>query len=122
MNNEAPAVNDDAQIADSRELLNGERNSLTYQLEELGFGARGATGLDYDSNFADSSQVSAERGEAEALVGELRNALDAVEHAIEKLDLGTFGTCERCGQPITPARLEAKPAVKTCIECASKQR
>ena len=49
-----------------------ERADLRRQLAELGFGDAG--GLNYDSNFADSSQVTAERGEAEALAGELREA------------------------------------------------
>jgi DnaK suppressor protein len=77
--------------------------------------------LDYDANFADSSQVTAERGEAEALAGSLREALDEVEHALAKLDEGTYGACERCGKPINPARLEAMPAARLCIDCASQR-
>ncbi len=114
MANETSAV-------DYRALLLGERESLESQLHELGFGDTGG-GLAYDSNFADTSQVTAERGETEALVRELRDALADVERALEKLDEGSYGTCERCGQPIAPARLEAMPAVKTCIQCASTQR
>ena len=45
----------------------------------------GRGGLTYDSNFADSSQVTAERGEAEALAGKLREPLDEVERALDKL-------------------------------------
>ena len=78
--------------------------------------------MSYDSNFADSSQVTAERGEAETLVAELRNALGEVEHALAKVDAGTYGRCEKCGQPIGAARLEAKPAVRTCIACANARR
>ncbi|MDA8073733.1 MAG: TraR/DksA C4-type zinc finger protein, partial [Actinomycetota bacterium] len=63
---------------------------------------------------------TAERGEAEALAGQLRDALAEVEAAIARLEKGTYGTCERCGQPISPARLEAKPAARRCIACASK--
>jgi RNA polymerase-binding transcription factor DksA len=111
MSNEAPTV-------DYRALLEEERASLAHQLSELGFGEVGATGLEYDSNFADSSQVSAERGETEALVGELRSALREVERALERLEQGTYGICEKCGRPIAPARLEAMPAVTTCIEHA----
>jgi DnaK suppressor protein len=100
------------------ELLEHERGDLHRQLTELGFGADGL--LNYDSNFADSSQVSAERGEAEALATELREALVEVEDALGRLAEGTYGICERCGQPITPARLEAMPAARLCITCASR--
>lgn len=105
---------------DYRTLLEEERAGLASQLTELGFGEQGT--LDYDSNFADTSQVTAERGAAEALATELKDRLDDVEKAIGKLDAGTYGTCERCGQPITPARLEAKPASAYCIDCASAAR
>ncbi len=103
---------------DYRGLLEAERADLLAQLAELGFGEGG--GLAYDPNFADTSQVTAERGEAEALAGQLRDALAEVEAAIARLEKGTYGTCERCGQPISPARLEAKPAARRCIACASK--
>jgi len=115
MTSEAPPT-------DYRSLLEQERDRLARQLAEFGFGSVGGNVLSYDSNFADSSQVTAERGEAEALATELRSALAEVEHALEKLELGTYGTCEKCGRPISPARLEAMPAVNRCIECAAASR
>ncbi len=105
---------------DYRALLEDERASLLSQLAELGFGEGG--NLDYDSNFADTSQVTAERGEAEALASQLKDALDDVLKALSKLDEGTYGICERCGNAITTARLEAKPASNYCIDCASVVR
>ena len=90
------------------------------QLQELGFG-EGDTGLEYDSNFADSSQVTAERGEAEAIAAKLRETLEEVEHALAKFDDGTYGQCEGCGDQIPAPRLEAKPAARLCINCASKR-
>ena len=113
MANDAPAI-------DYRELLETERGSLLRQLEEIGVGPAGS--LAYDSNFADSSQVTAERGEAEALAAELTETLEHVEAALKKIDDGTYGVCERCGKPISSARLEAKPASTFCIDCASARR
>lgn len=92
---------------------------LVRQLAELGFG--GDSGLTYDPNFADSSQVTAERGEAEALAASLREALDEVETALGKLEAGTYGVCESCGQRISPPRLEAMPAARLCMDCASRR-
>ena len=109
----------DAALADLRASLQEELESLRAQLAELGVGETG--GLDYDQNFADSSQVTAERGEAEALAKSLGETLSEVENALGKFDAGTYGTCESCGQPISPARLEAKPAARLCINCASKR-
>jgi RNA polymerase-binding protein DksA len=109
----------DATQSDLRASLEAEQAGLRAQLAELGVGETG--GLDYDQNFADSSQVTAERGEAEALAKSLRETLSDVDRALRKIEDGTYGTCESCGQPISPARLEAKPAARFCINCASKR-
>lgn len=109
-----------------RALLEDERTQLRAQLSELGFGEDGTgTGLSYDANFADSSQVTAERGEAEALATTLRDSLHDVEHALAKLEgegEGEYGRCESCGKEIAAARLEAMPAVRLCIDCAAARR
>ncbi|MEY2419499.1 MAG: DnaK suppressor protein [Actinomycetota bacterium] len=99
----------------ARALLEAERDSLRAQLAELG-------GLDYDANFADTSQVTAERGETEALANTLQETLDDVELALGKLDDGTYGKCEVCGEDIAAARLEAMPAARYCITHASTRR
>ncbi len=106
-------------LSDLRASLEQERSDLRARLGEMGLLSGGE--LSFDQNFADSSQVTAERGEVEALAGSLREALNDVEAALVKLDNGTFGACERCGQPIAPARLEAKPAARLCMECASRR-
>ena len=101
--------------ADLRAVLEQERDDLRGQLAELG-------SLDYDPNFADSSQVTAERGETEVLASTLKEALDEVEHALGKFEDGSFGRCEGCGEAIPPARLEAMPQARFCINCASTRR
>ena len=107
----------DAPTVDYRALLEEERQNLQAKLDELGLGGPGLT---YDSNFADSSQVTAERGEVEALAAKVRAMLEEVEQALDKLSGGSYGTCESCGQRIDPVRLEAMPATRYCINCASK--
>lgn len=95
----------------ARASLEAERNALDEQLTEM-------DGGDFDENFADSGQVAAEQGEVHALANSLRDQLDAVEQALIKLDEGTYGRCERCQQSIPPARLEAVPSSRFCIEHA----
>src|SRR5580704_10414345 len=117
MPNEAPTA--ETANVDFTELLRNEQAHLHAQLTELGFADQGS-GLNYDSNFADSSQVTAERGEAERLASELREALEEVDAALVRMEAGTYGTCEVCGKPIGAARLEAMPATRFCIEHAAK--
>jgi DnaK suppressor protein len=103
-----------------RAHLEEERDRLRAQLRELGFGPDGS--LAFDEGFADSSQVTAERGEMEALAGSLTDSLHEIEDALTKMEDGSYGRCESCGGPISDARLEAMPAARLCITCASKSR
>jgi DnaK suppressor protein len=113
-------VPSDAPTIDYRQLLEDERRQLQSELSELGFGENGGRGLDYDPNFADSSQVTAERGEAEVLAGQLQETLDEVALALGRLAEGTYGICEVGGEPIGAARLEAMPATRFCINHANR--
>ena len=70
----------DAVSVDVRATLEAERQELLGQLSGVGAQA----GDHYDPNFADSSQVTAERGEAEVLVKTLLDTLNEVEHALAK--------------------------------------
>lgn len=45
-----------------------------------------------------------------------------VARALEKLDEGTYGTCDTCGQPVAPKRLRAMPESVLCITCAGRLR
>jgi phage/conjugal plasmid C-4 type zinc finger TraR family protein len=103
--------------ADRRAQLTAERERVTGQLRELGVDRD-----TFDEGFADSGQVTAERGEVDAIVGTLRDTLNEIDDALRKLEAGTYGLCESCGEPIPEARLEAMPSARLCISCASKRR
>ena len=107
----------DTLLATLRASLEAERDHLREQLEELGHDAPGS--LDFDENFADSGQVAAEQGETRVLAGQMADTLAKIERALAKMDEGTFGVCERCGNEIAEARIEAMPTTTLCISCAS---
>jgi RNA polymerase-binding protein DksA len=50
-----------------------------------------------------------------AISGDLRQELDDVERALQRVEDGSYGLCEVCGSPINPERLEARPAATLCI-------
>ena len=52
-----------------------------------------------------------------ALESHKRDTLAQVERTLQKLDDGTYGLCDNCGQPINPARLEALPHANLCVNC-----
>ena len=106
---------DQTLLSSLREQLESERARLRAQISTLDSG--GGT-LSYDENFADSGQVAAELGENMALLNQLNEQLDEVERALAKFDQGKYGLCERCGEQIAEARLEAIPATRFCVNHA----
>ena len=52
----------------------------------------------------------------------LETGLARTERALAKLDEGTYGLCDACGEPIAPARLEAMPDSVLCVACAASER
>jgi DnaK suppressor protein len=52
----------------------------------------------------------------------LETGLARTERALAKLDEGTYGRCDACGEPIAPARLEALPDSVLCVDCAAVER
>jgi RNA polymerase-binding transcription factor DksA len=103
--------------AGRRAVLTAERERLTSELAAMGIDR--AT---FDDGFADSGQVTAERGEVDALSGSLRETLLDIDDALKKLEADNYGQCESCGDDIAEARLEAMPAARLCMSCASKRR
>ena len=98
-------------LAQARAALEAERAELTTQLAENG-------DVPFDENFADSGQVAAEQGEHRAIVGHIQDTLRDVNLALAKLDEGTYGKCEECGEEIAEPRLEAMPSARYCIKHA----
>ena len=60
-----------------------------------------------------------------AFIGRLRERarglLNKITSALEKIEQGTFGECEQCGEEIGIKRLEARPVAELCIDCKAEQ-
>jgi DnaK suppressor protein len=70
-----------------------------------------------DAGFSDRSHSTEERARVIAVVRALRSNLHDVDRALAKIAAGTYGTCERCGDPIAEERLDAIPWAILCIDC-----
>lgn len=105
-------------ILDIRKRLVEQRKSL------LSEAAEALNALPDQAIFPDlGDQASAEidRNFMLRLRGREQKLLKKIEAAIEKIDNGTFGICEVCGQEIDIKRLEARPVTTMCIECKTEQ-
>jgi len=70
---------------------------------------------------ADSSEQAAQLGNVQvvsALESEAVEQLAEIDAALQRLELGQYGRCLDCGEPISEGRLEAMPAATLCVSCA----
>lgn len=70
---------------------------------------------------ADSEEQAQERENDEvvdAIGDETQQSIREITQALRRLEEGTYGQCDRCGEAIAPARLEALPEATQCINCA----
>lgn len=107
-----------------RDLLLSERASAADQIEVLQRDLTGiieavaGVGTD-DEHDPEGSTIAFERAQVDSLLIRVRDHLADLDLALERLEAGTYGMCERCGQPIAAERLIARPAARTCITCAA---
>ena len=107
----------------ARELLETERQQALRRLSGLTGDFDEVVAASHDANADDEhdpegATIAFESSQVAALVLQTQNHLAEVAAAIEQLAAGTYGICERCGQPIAQARLEARLSARTCIGCA----
>jgi len=72
-----------------------------------------------DEHDPEGATIAFERSQTSALLLAATTHLADVDLALEQIANGTYGVCERCGQSISAERLQARPAARTCIRCAS---
>ena len=107
-----------------RSRLEQEHKRLTEELEQLKASVRRpADERREGSPFGKREEEATESFELEkrlALEKRIKDQLVDIEHALHKFDEGTYGSCDECGQPIDPARLEALPQASLCLSCKAK--
>jgi RNA polymerase-binding transcription factor DksA len=73
-----------------------------------------------DEHDPEGSTVSVERERDVVLLAGAEAQLSELRAAAARLAAGTFGICERCGEPIPRGRLEARPEARFCLPCVSQ--
>jgi DnaK suppressor protein len=72
-------------------------------------------------DLGDQATAETERSFMLRLRGRERRLLKKIDEAVERIEQGTFGICDRCGNEIDVRRLEARPVTTMCIECKIQQ-
>lgn len=111
------------ELNDLKKRLLDERQELQRQaaeIEESSFGGAQSelTGdiASFDEEFADAGTATFERERDLSLSNNIRDLTDKIDRALERIEEGTYGLCERCGRPIEKARIKALPYATLCIK------
>ncbi|MFE7447703.1 TraR/DksA C4-type zinc finger protein, partial [Streptomyces chartreusis] len=102
-----------AEVMRLRNEIETSEQSLVGLMRDSGDGA--------GDDQADTGAKNITREHELALAANAREMLTQTERALEKLDAGTYGLCENCGNPIGKARMQAFPRATLCVECKQKQ-
>ncbi|HEX9314096.1 MAG TPA: TraR/DksA C4-type zinc finger protein [Actinomycetota bacterium] len=106
-----------------RKRLMEQREELQNQLAAI---EESATGLSqsemsgevsYDEDFADAGSFTFEREKEFSIANNVTDLRTKTDRALHRIEEGSYGICESCGQPIEPARLKALPHVTLCLKC-----
>ncbi len=106
--------------------LNLFKDLLTARRQELlGDAERTVTRMtDSKENFpepADRAALESERNATLRIRDRERKLISKIEQALERIEDGTFGVCEECGEGIGVERLKARPVTTLCIDCKADQ-
>jgi DnaK suppressor protein len=107
----------------ARTLLESEKKRIEDELAQLGLDSKSNDVRREGSPFGKREEEATESLEFEkrlALEKQLYEQMTEIEHALQKIEDGTYGLCDGCGQPIAANRLEALPQASLCIECKAK--
>ncbi|HEX3539437.1 MAG TPA: TraR/DksA C4-type zinc finger protein [Acidimicrobiales bacterium] len=119
------AAKDDGFLAEQRNLLLQERESYTKQADELKAEADSLAlehepgDVQFDEEGGEGGTSNVDRELDLVLSAQARGAVVEIDRALAKIESGSYGLCEQCGQPIPPARLQALPYAALCVACKS---
>lgn len=103
---------------DPRPELHAKADALRAQLADLTRPVEGGATIGFGKRIGEGTIQAIQQMEDASAAQAIHTTLLEVEHALEKLDAGTYGLCDVCHQPIGEARLEFRPWSTRCVHHA----
>lgn len=110
-------MSEELSLSRAREQLMRRREELMSRRDEYDEDRRDLLARDAPPEFAESARRDEDLGLLDALTVSETRELKDIDEALTKIEDGTYGTCENCGEPIDPKRLEVMPHAHLCIAC-----
>ena len=114
----------EAELARVRKQLAAEAAELRADIERTETGIADRLGDAVEAAGDDQADVGTKNYEREhelALTQHARELLTQTERALARIEDGSYGSCESCGQPIGKARLQAFPRATLCVSCKQRE-
>jgi RNA polymerase-binding transcription factor len=102
-------------------LLEARRRQLADELAELTKPPEAGSNLSFGKRIGEGTTEAVERISSTAAARSIAATLAEVDRALEKVDEGTYGRCDNCGQPVASERLEAIPFATLCVTCSARR-
>ena len=106
-------------LEEERTRLQGIRDGIQREQDEA-VSETGGELSSFDQHPGDSGTETFEMEKNVSLLEQVDDELLEIEAAVQRLERGTYGTCQACGRPIGDERLEAMPATRFCVEDQAK--
>ena len=114
----------EGEIADLRDRLAAEAAELRAEIDRAESDIANRLGdaiIDAGDDQADVGAKAYEREHELAMTYTARELLAQAERALARIEAGTYGSCESCGEPIGKARLQAFPRATLCVRCKQRE-
>lgn len=113
----ADAGLDTGAVSSFKVKLVAERERLVDELDELNeASALGKWKEDLGADLADAGFAIVEREQAVTVAANAKALIRQIDDALARMEEGTYGICDACGEPIANARLEAIPYATFCVD------
>src|SRR3954466_9184194 len=109
---------DDAERSAVETVLRRRAEALEVRLTGMAAPPERGRGISFGKRLGDGTPGAVRRLPGVVGGNSLETSQARVLRALEKLDEGTYGTCDSCGRPIAPARLKFSPEAVLCTDCA----
>lgn len=111
-------VGDELNLAEIEDALRARQAELYEKIEALAAAPERGSAISFGKRIGDGTSEAIQRLNEIGVGNSLTVGAERVDRALVKIEDGTYGVCDSCGEPIAVARLRAFPESVTCINCA----
>jgi DnaK suppressor protein len=116
----AASDHDELDLTEIERTLRARQAEMAQKIAGLAKAPERGSGISFGKRVGDGTTEAVSRLNDIGVGNSLLVAVERVDRALAKIEDGTYGVCDACGEPILPARLRAAPESAVCVACARR--